>query len=175
MSAPNWFGLLKWSLAVSDGTSPSLARPMSDEDRMFLERVMKECVKDEPARISEIIESLIKMIEDNRVSASLTIISGYLDELDDIIDQIDMAQIFVKFGGLECLLKILEMNDFDSECKSHISSVIGALCQNNIIVQDEIFNKSILNRLVRVFLSSDNYPKLQTKVSIPFIFFIHFC
>ena len=43
-----WLGLLNWSLAHTDGTSPSEVRPMSDEDRLFLEKVMKEAVKDEP-------------------------------------------------------------------------------------------------------------------------------
>ena len=38
---------MKWSLSYSDGTSQSSAKPMSDEDKQFLEKVMKECVKDE--------------------------------------------------------------------------------------------------------------------------------
>ena len=38
-----WLGLLKWSLAnQDDGTTPSEARPINDEDRAFLEKVMKE-------------------------------------------------------------------------------------------------------------------------------------
>ena len=37
-----WLGLLKWSLAYSDGTKPSEgAVPMSPEDKAFLEKVMK--------------------------------------------------------------------------------------------------------------------------------------
>ena len=39
----HWLGLLKWSLAYSDGTEPAGdVEPMSKEDIDFLEKVMKE-------------------------------------------------------------------------------------------------------------------------------------
>jgi hsp70-interacting protein len=43
---PNWLGLLQWSLANTDGTSPSPnLGPMAEEDKKWLEAVMKENVK----------------------------------------------------------------------------------------------------------------------------------
>ena len=154
MSAPNWLGLLKWSLSYSDGTSPSPAKPMSDEDKQFLEKVMKECVKDEPAKLNEIILEFMKLlaidvtttpsntninVTQNIPSNEITpdIISNVVNakdkienclyELDEIIDQIDMAQIFVKFGGLECLIRLLEIKQLDIQVRWHIAAVIGEL------------------------------------------------
>lgn len=163
-STPNWLGLLKWSLAHSDGTSPSNVRPMSDDDKAFLEKVMKECVKDEPARMSEIIQSCITFIDQNTVVDNTESIRNYIYELDEIIDQIDMAQIFAKFGGLECLLKLMENNDLDVVCRGHIAAVVGAVSQNNLIVQDQMQNQGSTSRLVNVYKTSPS-DKLRTKVS----------
>ena len=163
MSGPNWLGLLKWTLATSDGTAPSEVRQMTDEDRAFLEKVMKEAVKDEPARMSEIINECIKLIDEHSVLSSYESVDRYLDELDDIIEQIDMAQIFVKFGGLESLLRMLELDNLNVETRSHISTVIGGLSQNNITVQDEMFQKGTIDRLSKVYISTTNV-KLKTKI-----------
>ena len=47
MDAGSWLGLLKWSLAqTSDGTVPSQVTPMSEEDKKWLEQVMREAVRD---------------------------------------------------------------------------------------------------------------------------------
>ena len=49
-SGPDWLGLLKWSLAQTDGTSETESRPMGQEDVSFLTKVMEELVADEPKR-----------------------------------------------------------------------------------------------------------------------------
>ena len=41
MDAPQWLGLLKWTLANSDGTQPSDTHPINVEDKLWLEKVMK--------------------------------------------------------------------------------------------------------------------------------------
>jgi hsp70-interacting protein len=59
-----WLGLLKWTLAHSDGTKPSdPAKMMSDEDRAFLEMVMKEGIIDENERMKIILEEFSKAME----------------------------------------------------------------------------------------------------------------
>ena len=66
----NWLGLLKWSLAQGeegDGTVDTQVTPMTEEDKAFLEQVMKECVKDEPQRITEIIKRFIS--EENNLGS----------------------------------------------------------------------------------------------------------
>lgn len=154
-SGPNWLGLLKWTIAnASDGTVPSTATAMTEEDKKFLEQVMKECVKDEPARMNEIMLSLVQFLEAGSVRDRTDEILGFLEELRDIVEQIDMAQIFVKFGGLECLFRLLEIPELDSGIISSTSSVLGALSQNNIKVQEEFLKKEGLNKLAVVFHNS---------------------
>ena len=65
-----WLGLLKWSLAHSDGTAPSASTAMSGEDKMFLERVMKEMTRDEPERMKEIMLELVTFVDAAAASPS---------------------------------------------------------------------------------------------------------
>jgi len=58
-----WLGLLKWTLSHSDGTSPSSEMKMSEEDRKFLETVMKEGIIDENDRMKEILKRVTNQIE----------------------------------------------------------------------------------------------------------------
>lgn len=112
MSNPGiWLGLLKWSLGQGDGTLPSEAHEMSAEDRQFLENVMKECVVDEPQRMQDIMKRFVELLNANEAANEENVdeIVDKLQELKDIAGQIDMAQIFVKYGGIECLLKLLEL------------------------------------------------------------------
>mmetsp|Transcript_5367 Transcript_5367/g.10262 ORF Transcript_5367/g.10262 Transcript_5367/m.10262 type:complete len:356 (-) Transcript_5367:241-1308(-) len=56
---PQWLGLLRWSLKYNDGTNPSKeAKPMSEEDKKFLEKVMKELVVDENQKMRAAIAVL---------------------------------------------------------------------------------------------------------------------
>lgn len=163
MSGPNWLGLLKWSMAHSDGTAASDTTHMTDEDKAFLQRVM-ESIKNEPDRMAEIIKSCNEIIDQNVLSSSIDLIDGYLDELDDMVDHIDLAQIYVKLGGLDCLFRILEIVDLETEnLKCHISTVIGTLAQNNIKVQEDVFSRGFVQRLVAAYHQAQS-PKLKTKV-----------
>ena len=49
---PDWLGLLKWSIAHSDGTTDSEVKLMSEEDKAFLTMVMEEGVRNDPMRMT---------------------------------------------------------------------------------------------------------------------------
>ena len=96
-AAPNWLGLLQWSLAHSDGTSSSTqVQRMGDEDRQWLEAVMRDNVKDEPASMNRIMADIVSMLDANTCCENEDRIEMMLEELRDIVEQIDMAQIFVR-------------------------------------------------------------------------------
>ncbi|MGK3735159.1 MAG: hsp70-interacting protein [Bacillariaceae sp.] len=80
-----WLGLLKWTLAHSDGTKPSdPAKIMSDEDRAFLEMVMKEGIIDENERMKIILEEFSKAMEYYKIQAErLTKIDEDQNDDDD--------------------------------------------------------------------------------------------
>jgi len=154
-----WLGLLKWSLAHSDGTAPSASTAMSGEDKMFLERVMKEMTRDEPERMKEIMLELVTFVDaaaasPSAASANEGRIEGLLDELADITEQIDMAQVFCKFGGLQCVLSILENGSLGSEVRSTSAGVLATLSQNNLVVQDLFFAQGVVQRLSTLAVSS---------------------
>ncbi|CAN0282798.1 unnamed protein product [Pylaiella littoralis] len=58
-----WLGLLKWSLSHQDGTVPSEARPMGDEDRAWLEKVVSEGVRDDFKAMTDIYGRLCTYLD----------------------------------------------------------------------------------------------------------------
>ena len=154
-----WLGLLKWSLAHSDGTAPSLHTNMSDEDKAFLERVMRDFTRNEPERMKEIMLELVAFVDaavasPSQAAANEERIAGLLEELQDIAEQIDMAQVFCKFGGLQCILGILEQDSLGFEVRSLSAGVLATLAQNNMQVQDMFYSQGVVPRLSVLALSS---------------------
>jgi hypothetical protein len=160
---PNWLGLLQWSLAYSDGTSASTGRTLNEEDKLWLERVMKEAVTDEPARLNEIMLALTAVLDRTPNENDEEMIENSLEEIKSIVDQIDMAQVFSKFGGSKCLLRIINNDGISNELKSIAASVIGTMAQNNILVQDILFKEGFIDVLLKTFATTDS-ALLSTKV-----------
>jgi len=158
-SGPDWLGLLKWSLAHGDGTTDNDTKEMSEEDKLWLEKVMTEgMVKDEPAKMKDIMTELVEVV-DGKVeidSEREEHILNSLEDLRDMIDQIDMAQVFTKFGGLKCLMGLLQLASCPTKVRQMSCSVIGSLCQNNIKVQDDFYTKGALNDLAAVYLAESS-------------------
>lgn len=161
-STPDWFGLLKWSLAHNDGTTSSDAKAMNKEEADWLERVMREAVKDEPTRMKEIMVYLTKIV-DSGVDDDEDQTVEQLEELRDIVEGIDMAEVFTKFGGVQCLLPIIT-GEFPVILQSMCCSVIATLAQNNPKVQEAIYCQGTIGRLVRIFISTKSI-QLASKVS----------
>jgi hypothetical protein len=181
-SGPNWLGLLKWSLSYSDGTSSSSSvHPMSPEDKIWLETVMKECVKDEGQRLCEILKEFMTMIENGTVYGleQEDKIFELLEETQLMIDQIDMANVFVKFGGikvLKCLLSTTPQQPTEEAATAVVGGpttsdpikclscvLIGELAQNNPSVQDQMFQNGVIDELCLICLTNSTSSKLCVK------------
>jgi len=157
MDSGNWLALLKWSLAQSsDGTLPTEVTPMSEEDKKWLEQVMREAVKDEPKRMNEIMGEFVKMLDAGLTEDQSDVVLDLLDELRFIVEQVDMAQIFAKFGGFQCLLGLVECENITSEARALAASTLAALTQNNLVVQDIALNSGMLDRLGKVYVQSES-------------------
>lgn len=155
--AGNWLGLLKWSLAqTSDGTVPTEITPMSEEDKKWLEQVMRECVKDEPKRMNEIMGIFVTMLEEGLTEDRSEEIIELLDELQFMVEQVDMAGVFAKFGGFQCLLGLVESANISAEARGMAASTLASLTQNNLEVQDIVFTSGMLDRLAKVYLQSES-------------------
>mmetsp|Transcript_41218 Transcript_41218/g.82002 ORF Transcript_41218/g.82002 Transcript_41218/m.82002 type:complete len:298 (+) Transcript_41218:82-975(+) len=157
MDAGNWLGLLKWSLAqTNDGTVPSEITPMTEEDKKWLEQVMREAVKDEPKRMNEIMNEFVKMLEDGLTHDQSEQVLELLDELRFMVEQVDMAQVFAKFGGFQCLLGLVECVSISDEARALSASTLAALTQNNLTVQEIALNMGMLDRLAKVYVTSES-------------------
>ncbi len=160
-SGPNWLGLLKWSLQYSDGTSGSSCNAMSDDDKEWLKRAMSDLVKDEPNRMNEVLNELKQFIEGINATGNVNDeqigqIETLLEELQDIVEQIDMAQICVKFGGLTCLLLLLESVLVGDRVRSVCATTIATLSQNNIKVQNEMYTRGVIDKLCNLLPSTSS-------------------
>lgn len=166
MANPNtpwaWLGLLKWSLSYADGTVPSDESPtrMSEEDKAFLEKVMKDGIVDEGERMKTILKDLANYLDrvksasesGNGATAKEESKAEYpeldedgaveiLLELRDIVEQIDYARAFSAMGGVQFLMGCAAERDaVPRSIRSSCLGVLATLCQNNPPVQNDMLD-----------------------------------
>lgn len=87
-SYPGYLGLLKWSLAQSDGTSPSTAAPMSEGDKAWLKEALAALTVDEAKRMKELLATL--RVEDTPETVDDK--EAALEELAFFVETIDNAR-----------------------------------------------------------------------------------
>ncbi|KAL7568755.1 hypothetical protein ACA910_021747 [Epithemia clementina (nom. ined.)] len=151
-----WLGLLKWSLAYSDGTRDEQPSPMSEEDRAFLEKVMKEGIIDENERMKTILREVTDMMTKWREQTWNTDeeenINQLLEELRDIVEQIDFARSFAAMKGLEFLLGcVQERKCIPKSTRSLCLGIIATLSCNNPPVQKQLLELGALKTLSELF------------------------
>lgn len=105
MAPVNWPGLMAWSTKHHDGTQASEFKPLSDEDRKFLEAAMQEAFShiEDPNQIMLEAVNLIKSEE--RTDA--TIITA-LEIIDRCCDDPDCARNADKLGGMQTLIDLAQ-------------------------------------------------------------------
>ena len=179
-SNPNaWLGLLKWSLAYSDGTKPSgeSVQQMSKEDIAFLESVMKDGIIDEGERMKTILKDLTDSLEATlgiNVATAATSSSDQeekrkeldeddmlelMQELRDIVEQIDYARAFMAMGGIPFLLGCAA-SAAPKSIKKGALSILSTMCQNNPPVQLSLLEHGHMPPLIQLFF--DYTPDVDT-------------
>ena len=186
MSAPDslaWLGLLRWSLQYNDGTTaPTEAMvPLSLDKKLFLEKVMNECVQDDNKRIGAIIKEIVGIQtgeespavvvaaaggdgdgddHEEKPSAS-TVILPLLMELHEILNQIDYSLSFAQQGGLPFILSFIDDGapdrrtpPLDISVKLEALDMLSTVLQNNPQVQAMFISPEIrgLDRLCNLLL-----------------------
>ncbi|XP_022633250.1 uncharacterized protein LOC106753424 isoform X2 [Vigna radiata var. radiata] len=92
---PNWDGLLKWSIANSDGTAPT--RNLSEEDRKWFMEAMQAQTIDVVKRMKEItlvMQTPEEVLKEQGVTAAD--IEDLLEELQEHVESIDMANALIR-------------------------------------------------------------------------------
>lgn len=168
-----WLGLLKWSLAYSDGTKPSSeTKPMKKEDVEFLERVMREGIVDEGERMKGILADLTASLEatlgggggapgeeeEKLKELGEDEMLDLLQELRDIVEQIDYARAFMALGGIPFLLGCATHDAADGRptvppcLRKGALGVLSTMCQNNPPIQLSLLEHGHLPQLLQLFL-----------------------
>mmetsp|Transcript_26155 Transcript_26155/g.39584 ORF Transcript_26155/g.39584 Transcript_26155/m.39584 type:complete len:351 (+) Transcript_26155:98-1150(+) len=159
-SAPDeqwaWLGLLKWSLSYSDGTKPSSESvAMSEEDKKFLEEVMKNGILDENERMKYIIEQMAIAMEGFKhgsMDINMDELEDLLLELRDIVEKIDYARAFCSLKGLPFLLGSVQQNEkVPTSIRNALLGILATLCQNNPPVQMELLDLGSIRILSEIF------------------------
>ncbi|KOM58153.1 hypothetical protein LR48_Vigan11g118700 [Vigna angularis] len=156
---PNWDGLLKWSIANSDGTAPT--SNLSEEDRKWFMEAMQAQTIDVVKRMKEItlvMQTPEEVLKDQGVTASD--IEDILEELQEHVESIDMANDLHSIGGLVPLLGYLKNSNANIRAKA--ADVVTTIVQNNPRSQQLVMEANGFEPLIYNF-SSDPDVTVRTK------------
>ncbi|MBA0697869.1 hypothetical protein Goari_021390 [Gossypium aridum] len=156
---PNWDGLLKWSIANSDGTRPT--RNLSEEDKRWFMEAMQSQTVDVIKRMKEItmvMQTPEQVLEAQGVTAAD--IEDMLDELQEHVESIDMANDLHSIGGLVPLLGYLKNSHANIRAKA--AEVVSTIVQNNPRSQQLVMEANGLEPLLSNF-ASDPDVTVRTK------------
>ncbi|XP_042477033.1 hsp70-binding protein 1-like [Macadamia integrifolia] len=156
---PNWDGLLKWSLANSDGNRPP--RQLSEEDRKWFMQAMQSQTLDVIQRMKEItlvMQTPEQVLEAQGVTSAD--IEDLLDELQEHVESIDMANDLHSIGGLHPLLGHLKNSHPGIRAKA--AEVVSTIVQNNPKSQQLVMEANGLEPLLHNFISDPDVT-VQTK------------
>ncbi|KAI5561098.1 hypothetical protein BDE02_16G091200 [Populus trichocarpa] len=156
---PNWDGLLKWSLAHSDGTAPN--RNLSEEDRRWFTEAMQSQSVDVIKRMKEItlvMQTPEQVLESQGVTPAD--IEDLLDELQEHVESIDMANDLHSIGGLVPLLGFLKNTHASVRAKA--AEVVTTIVQNNPRSQQMVMEANGFEPLLSNF-TSDPDVTVRTK------------
>ncbi|AEE74753.1 unnamed protein product [Arabidopsis thaliana] len=147
---PNWDGLLKWSLSHADGTRPT--RQLSEEDRKWFMEAMQSQTVDVVKRMKE-ITLVMQTPEQVLVEHGVTPedIQDLLDELQEHVESIDMANDLHSIGGLVPLLSFLKNSHANIRAKA--ADVVSTIVQNNPRSQELVMETNALESLLSNFTS----------------------
>ncbi|KAH0864945.1 hypothetical protein HID58_082156 [Brassica napus] len=149
-NGPSWDGLLKWSLSHSDGASPS--RPLSEEDRQWFMEAMQGHTIDSISRMKQ-ISQIMKMPEHLLDSQGVTTddLEGMLDELQEHVESIDLANDLHSIGGLVPLLSYLKNSN--AKIRAKAADVLTTVVQNNPRSQQLVMEANGFEPLLTNFIT----------------------
>ncbi|KAL9303273.1 hypothetical protein ACSQ67_020536 [Phaseolus vulgaris] len=156
---PNWDGLLKWSIANSDGTTPS--SNLSEEDRRWFMEAMQAQTIDVVKRMKEItlvMQTPEEVLKDQGITTGD--IEDMLEELQEHVESIDMANDLHSIGGLVPLLGYLKNSHANIRAKA--ADVVTTIVQNNPRSQQLVMEANGFEPLIYNF-SSDPDVTVRTK------------
>jgi hypothetical protein len=84
----------------------------------------------------------------------------------EISDDQHNSHNITRFGGVTCLLGLLDSELLSADIRCLAVGAIGTLAQNNVIVQEDIFKKGVVDKLSMACLTNESLA-ISAKVSHP--------
>jgi len=156
-----WLGLLKWSLSYTDGTERVKPSQMSDDDKSFLEAVIRDGIVNEGDTMKSILHFIGKKIElwKNRkfTPSEEEEVLQKLVELRDIVEQIDYARAFSAMSGLNFVLGcVQQQRAIPGSIRKALLGLISTLCQNNPPVQQQLLELESIRILCQLYFDEND-------------------
>lgn len=155
----DWPGLLKWSLKYHDGTKPTEFKPLSDEDKAFLERAFEEAcgmIEDMNKIMGQAIEQL-----KNPEKTNESIITA-LEIMDRCCDDPDCSRNIEKLDGLQTLIDIVR--EWENEViKVRALEVLALMLSNNPDIQAATNRRGGMELFVKITRESDPGSDVRSK------------
>lgn len=145
-----WLGILKWSLAQTDGTRPSEVKAMSDIDKKWLEDAFQSITVDETKRMRE-LGLLIARPEDSLEDSERI---AALEELQDFVESIDNAKNLFAIGAFEAVRDCL-YNSRSSAVRRSAASTLSTTVQNNPKAQEWALHGGLHIVLLRTLVEAE--------------------
>ncbi len=99
---------------------------------------MKEGVRDEYKLLVEFMEKVEKYYHGDKEEVDKESLLVDLEEVQDVVAQIDMGNVFIKLGGGRAMLKIANDAEFSTQLRSEALRCISMAVQNNPPSQEEM-------------------------------------
>jgi len=156
-----WKALLAWSAKQTDlgaggegAAADAQARPMTEEDRDFIENAMKTFVVDEQARMDRFRELLSEKESDDNRKEWLEMKEEILDELLDWVEDLDHANDLHAIGGLLPLIDHLDSTQ--ASLRWRAAAALGNMVQNNPKAQRQVTETGALKKLMRIMKTDED-------------------
>ncbi|KAL4479530.1 hypothetical protein ABPG72_011852 [Tetrahymena utriculariae] len=148
----DWKGLLKWSITNSDGTQKKDIKPMDEETKKWLMEALAEHALQDVKKMQEILSRVHEDEKGTQDDENEKI--ALLEELEDIVDNLDMADSLYHIGGLVELIRQAKESKYPRV--QHVSLSIFITCnQNNPHIQQWSVVEGAF-QFLNIILNTDN-------------------
>eukprot|EP00929_Paragymnodinium_shiwhaense_P037231 TRINITY_DN19875_c0_g4_i1.p1 TRINITY_DN19875_c0_g4~~TRINITY_DN19875_c0_g4_i1.p1 ORF type:complete len:312 (+),score=119.76 TRINITY_DN19875_c0_g4_i1:87-1022(+) len=156
--AVNWPGLLAWSTKHHDGTKPSEFKPLSDEDRKFLETAMEEAFGqiEDPNKI--MWEACQQIQAADRTEASII---TALEVIDRCCDDVDVARNAEKLGAIQLMIDLVGSHQGQIQIRS--LEILALLFSNNPLLQEAGMKRGAMPLFLEKIRSSPSGSEVRGK------------
>lgn len=150
----DWPGLLKWTLTQTDGTKMDTdAKPMSEEDKKWLQEAIEAHTFDEAKRMREILNELkqpeIEGGSEEEGERRLTLV----EEFTDLVEGLENARDLIRMKVYDILLNSM-FNSQYPEVRKALYFVFASCNSLNTFVQEESVEKGALKLINSIIKES---------------------